>query len=203
MPSSIARATARSRSPGAPRMMSPPTLPQPNPSVETLRPVLPRFRNSMRAPPVRVRELFADAPCVVKPRPAALLAYNLTRRAATAWEVLDGPVLRHREQSRARATTRPRRPPERRRAGPPARRRLDGRRRPRPPGLLGSARPDPDRALGDRGPARDSALDRRQGRGLDQRLGQGALSGAAAAGGGPAGGRRRGRGGPSGREAVG
>src|SRR6266542_1920266 len=47
MPSSTARATARSRSAGAPRTMMPPTSPQPKASAETLSPVLPSIRYSI------------------------------------------------------------------------------------------------------------------------------------------------------------
>src|SRR4030095_2416105 len=47
MPSSSARATARSWSRAAPRVMSPPTAPQPKPSGYTSRPVLPRVRRSI------------------------------------------------------------------------------------------------------------------------------------------------------------
>src|SRR4030081_2069207 len=47
-------------------MMSPPTLPQPNPSVETVRPVLPRLRDCMGVPPCASPALFADAFAVVK-----------------------------------------------------------------------------------------------------------------------------------------
>src|SRR5882672_7445280 len=43
----MALATPRSRSAGVPRMISPPTLPHPNPSVDTVRPVLPSLRRSM------------------------------------------------------------------------------------------------------------------------------------------------------------
>src|SRR3954447_21397908 len=46
MPSSSARATARSWSAGSPLTISPPTAPQPNPSSEILRPVLPNLRFS-------------------------------------------------------------------------------------------------------------------------------------------------------------
>src|SRR5499426_2455256 len=174
-------------------MISPPTLPQPNPSVETLRPVLPRFLSSMRVPPVGVgnyspmlRALSSEAGAYNQPVEQTL------RPSGGA----HGPLLRHREQPRARAPARPRRPPERRRAGSPARRRLDGRRSPGPPGFLGPALPDPDRALGEGRARRGSALDRRAGRGLDQRLGQGALPGAAASRRRTARGRRRRRGRP-------
>src|SRR5437867_543473 len=47
MPSSTARATARSRSAGAPRTMMPPTSPHPKASAETLSPVLPSVRYSI------------------------------------------------------------------------------------------------------------------------------------------------------------
>src|SRR3954453_2229272 len=46
MPSSSARATARSWSAGSPLTISPPTAPQPKPSSETSRPVLPNLRFS-------------------------------------------------------------------------------------------------------------------------------------------------------------
>src|SRR5262249_45816013 len=51
MPASIARATARTRVRGASRMIRPPTLPQPKPSAETRRPVLPNVRYSITLPP--------------------------------------------------------------------------------------------------------------------------------------------------------
>src|SRR5207302_765662 len=44
MPSSTARATACSWSAAAPLIISPPTAPQPKPSSDTSRPVLPNFR---------------------------------------------------------------------------------------------------------------------------------------------------------------
>src|SRR5919106_3770041 len=43
----MARATARTRSCRAPRMISPPTLPQPKPSIDTRSPVRPNSRYSM------------------------------------------------------------------------------------------------------------------------------------------------------------
>src|SRR3989442_15044189 len=46
----MALATPRSRSAGVPRMISPPTLPHPNPRVDTVRPVLPTLRDSMESP---------------------------------------------------------------------------------------------------------------------------------------------------------
>src|SRR5215510_6232567 len=46
----MARATARTRSWCSPRMMRPPTLPQPNPSIDTRRPVFPSARYSMANP---------------------------------------------------------------------------------------------------------------------------------------------------------
>src|SRR5919197_2239597 len=46
----MARATARTRSWCSPRMMRPPTLPQPNPSIETRRPVFPNAWYSMANP---------------------------------------------------------------------------------------------------------------------------------------------------------
>src|SRR5262249_57720063 len=121
-------------------MISPPTLPQPNPSVETLRPVLPRFLSSMRVPPVGVgnyspmlRALSSEAGAYNQPVEQTL------RPSGGA----HGPVLRHRQQPPARAPARPRRPPERRLAGPPRRRPLDGRPRPPPPPLLRPTRPPP------------------------------------------------------------
>src|SRR6266436_794457 len=47
MPSSTARAMARSRSTGSPRTIKPPTSPQPKASAETLSPVLPSVRYSI------------------------------------------------------------------------------------------------------------------------------------------------------------
>src|ERR1700693_4947679 len=47
MPSSTARATARSRSAGSPRTIKPPTSPHPKASAETLSPVLPSVRYSI------------------------------------------------------------------------------------------------------------------------------------------------------------
>src|SRR6266567_4067044 len=47
MPASSARDTACRCSAASPRTISPPTAPQPNPSAETVRPVLPRGRCSI------------------------------------------------------------------------------------------------------------------------------------------------------------
>src|SRR6516164_2686962 len=47
MPSSMARATARSWSAGSPRTISPPTAPHPNPRTDTSSPVRPSFRLSI------------------------------------------------------------------------------------------------------------------------------------------------------------
>src|SRR5215471_15223460 len=55
MPASTARATARTRVRGASRMIRPPTLPQPKPSAETRRPVLPNVRYSITLPPLPLR----------------------------------------------------------------------------------------------------------------------------------------------------
>src|SRR5437016_9402405 len=49
MPASIARETARRCSIASPPTMSPPTAPQPNPSAETVSPVVPRGRCSISA----------------------------------------------------------------------------------------------------------------------------------------------------------
>src|SRR6266571_3929710 len=60
MPSSTARATARSRSAGVPRIINPPTLPQPKPSAEIVSPVRPRILCSMAGveyPNEAIREL--------------------------------------------------------------------------------------------------------------------------------------------------
>src|SRR5258707_5229404 len=54
MPSSSARATARSWSADAPRTMSPPTAPQPKPRTESLTPVRPSARCSIRSLQPRV-----------------------------------------------------------------------------------------------------------------------------------------------------
>src|SRR6185437_17006715 len=50
MPSSTARATARSLSAALPRTIKPPSAPQPKPSTESLTPVLPSIRCSIAAP---------------------------------------------------------------------------------------------------------------------------------------------------------
>src|ERR1700730_5558998 len=64
MPSSSARATPRSRSAGAPRTISPPTSPQPNPSADTRSPVRPSTRYSMA---VTYSILAAVRPAVARP----------------------------------------------------------------------------------------------------------------------------------------
>src|SRR6187549_3674664 len=69
MPSSMARATPRSRSAGAPRTISPPTSPQPKASADTRNPVRPSTRYSMAVSYITDRSL----------APARALRYSLPR----------------------------------------------------------------------------------------------------------------------------
>ena len=81
MPSSTARATARSRSAGAPRTMMPPTSPQPKASAETLSPVLPSVRYSI--------EVSMDG-CPFTPRlPVRILSQALAAGRASYSRLLD------------------------------------------------------------------------------------------------------------------
>src|SRR5215207_5339856 len=72
MPSSRARAAARSWSAAAPFTISPPTAPQPKPSSDTSRPVLPSLRFSMSPPP-------AVSPALPGDKIAGKLALSIIR----------------------------------------------------------------------------------------------------------------------------
>src|SRR5439155_445563 len=108
---------------------------------------------------------------------------------------------RERYAARAAALARP--PTDRPGARPPDERRLDDRRRPGPPGVLGPTAPGPPRALGARGPRGRAARARSHRRRLDQRRRQAAAPRVAHAAGCRPGGLDRGGGRPEGQDAAG